>query len=118
MKRIDSLKKKKEFRYTYRVGKSTSHRLFAVIVAPRRGRERNSRVGISVSKKQGNSVLRNRIKRRLREAVTPLIPGLRPGINVIFVARSGVAEAPFSELRRAAEETLVRAGAMEKGWKP
>ena len=112
MKRKDALKKKKEFRYTYRVGKSTSHRLFAVIVAPRRGRD--SRVGISVSKKQGNSVQRNRIKRRLREAVTPLIPKLRRGVNVIFVARDGVAEAPFSELCRALRDTLRSAGVLEK----
>lgn len=112
MKREDALKKKKEFRYTYRVGKATSHRLFAVVVAPRRSGE--TRVGISVSKKQGNSVRRNRIKRRMREAVTPLIPYMRAGINVIFVVRDGVAEEPFSDLCAAVQQTLERAGAIKR----
>ena len=112
MKREDALKKKKEFRYTYRVGKSASHRLFTVIVAPRRSGE--TRVGISVSKKQGNSVRRNRIKRRMREAVTPLIPLMRGGINVIFVAREGVIDAPFAEIGVAMQQTLERAGAIKR----
>jgi len=112
VKREDALKKKKEFRYTYRVGKSTAHRLMVVIVAHRRSGE--TRVGISVSKKQGNSVRRNRIKRRLREAVTPLIPLMRGGINVIIVARDGVAEAPYAELCEALQSTLERAGAIKR----
>jgi len=115
VKREDALKKKKEFRYTYRVGKSASHRFFTVIVAPRRTGE--TRVGISVSKKQGNSVRRNRIKRRLREAVTPYIPMMRGGINVIFVARGSVAEAPFAELGTAVQQTLERAGVIKRSEK-
>ena len=43
-----------------------------------------------------------------------MIPKLRRGVNVIFVARDGVAEAPFSELCRALRDTLRRAGVLEK----
>ena len=64
---------------------------------------------ISQSKKQGNSVTRNRIKRRLREAVTPFIPHLKQGYNIIFVARSGIPEAEFSKLTDAVREALCQA---------
>lgn len=108
MKREDALKKKKEFRYTYRVGKSTSNRLFTVVVAPRHKPE--TLVGISVSKKQGNSVERNRIKRRLREAVTPLVPELKKGNNIIVVARRACLDEPYQALCASAEKLFRRAG--------
>lgn len=104
MKREDSLKRKKEFRYTYRTGKATQHKYFSCIVARRK--TGSSCIGISVSKKQGNSVTRNRIKRRLREAVTPFIPHIKHGYNIIFVARQGIPEAEFFKLTDTVREAL------------
>ena len=112
LKREDVLKKKKEFRYTYRVGASFPGRLFVVVVAPRRRGE--TRIGISVSKKQGNSVERNRIKRRLREVLTPLVPQLKKGKNIIVVARRTVLEEPFGSLGRSAQRALLKAGALRE----
>ena len=104
MKREDSLKRKKEFRYTYRTGKATQHKYFSCIVARRKAGP--SRIGISVNKKQGNSVTRNRIKRRLREAVTPFIPHIKEGYNIIFVARRGIPEAEFIKLTEMVRDAL------------
>lgn len=108
MKRSDSLKKKKEFRYTYRVGKASGHHLLALVYA--RSRAREPHVGFSVSKKIGNSVVRNRVKRRMREAVTPLIPELRSNVNLIFIARAPIVDAAFLDIRAAMQTTLSRAG--------
>lgn len=108
MKRSESLRRKKEFRYTYRVGKSAGHRLLALVFA--RSREPAPRIGFSVSRKIGNSVTRNRVKRRMREAVTPLIPEIHGNVNVIFIARSAIVEAPFAEIRAAMRALLSRAG--------
>ena len=96
LKRTDSLKRKKEFRYTYRVGRSVPGSYTVLIYA--RNRSRMTRVGFSVSKKIGNAIVRNRVKRRLREAVTPLLPGIRAGFNLIFIAHASLTEAPFSSI--------------------
>ena len=46
----------------------------------------------------------------MREAVTPLIPEIRGNVNVIFIARSAIVEAPFAEIRAAMRALLSRAG--------
>jgi len=50
----------------------------------------------------------------MREAVTPLIPGIRGGVNVIFIARDAVKEAPFLSIREAMRAQLERAGLLER----
>ena len=112
MKRSDSLKRKKEFRYTYRAGKSQSNKLCALVYA--RNRVGAVRIGFSVSKKIGNSVARNRTKRRMREAITPLIPGIRKGFNIIIIAREAIVEAPFADIRAAMRLLLERASLTDK----
>ena len=108
MKRADSLKRKKEFRYTYRAGKSQSNRLCVLVFATNRAKE--AKIGFSISKKIGNSVCRNRVKRRMREALTPVIPSICTGYNLIFIAREGIVDAPFDEIRSAMLALLRRAG--------
>lgn len=108
MKRSDSLRRKKEFRYTYRAGKPYPHRLFTLIVA--KSRVSAPRVGFSISAKLGNAVVRNRIKRRMREAATPLLPHLKHNVNVIFIARADACTEPFLSLREAMERQLKKAG--------
>jgi ribonuclease P protein component len=66
--------------------------------------------GFSVSKKVGNAVVRNRTRRRLREAVRALLPGLPTGFRAVVVARSKAAEAPFADLAEAVRRAYVRAG--------
>lgn len=111
MKHSDSLRRKKEFRYTYRAGKSCGGRLLSLVYAKNRGGP--PKIGFSVSKKIGNAVVRNRVKRRMREAVTPLIPAMKNGFNLIFIARSAMVDAPFSGIRESMRTQLARAGLLK-----
>lgn len=103
-----SLKRNKEFRYTYRAGKSLGGRSIAMVYA--KSRVPKARIGFSVSKKIGNSVTRNRCKRRMREALYPLLPSIRPGCNIIFIAREPVKDEPFLAIRSQMQAMLKKAG--------
>jgi ribonuclease P protein component len=120
LKRCYSLKKNRDFQFTYRMGKSVGSRLCTLIYVRDRRKPRPSRreeplcantvrVGFSVSKKLGNSVIRNRAKRRLREAFSPLLPLVKPGHNLIVIARTAVLDEPFLDLRHGLRSLLKKA---------
>ena len=113
MNRTYSLKRHKEFRYTYRAGKAVSCRLFTLVYVP--NRSHRLQVGFSVSKKIGNSVCRNRAKRRLRACITPMLANLKTGKNLIFIARTEVLTCPFTKMQEEMQRLLERAGVWEPG---
>jgi ribonuclease P protein component len=82
--------------------------LFTLVYA--KSRNETVRVGFSVSKRIGNAVQRNRAKRRMRAALTPMLLHISGSCNVIFVAKPSVLDAPFSELGNQMETLLRRAG--------
>ena len=88
MKRMYSLRKNSQFQFVYRRGKSYACRELVLLFV----RGPKLQVGFSVSKKVGKAVVRNRVKRRLREAFSPQIPNLKCG-QYVFVAREAAARA-------------------------
>ncbi|NWO96021.1 ribonuclease P protein component [Escherichia coli] len=73
---------------------------FVLIVHARTDADPVMRVGITVSKKVGNAVIRNRMKRRFRALVREVLPeaGL-PGADHVLIGRNGGIERPFENLR-------------------
>lgn len=90
------LKKKYQFNYVYRVGKSVGGKLMILYYCP--SKNINVKVGISVSKKLGHAVVRNRTKRRIREAIYPHLTKLKPNFNVVVIAKNAIADASFSDI--------------------
>ncbi len=85
------------------------HRLLVLHLAPNDlGR---ARVGITVSGRVGKAVVRNRIRRRLREALQARFGYLAAGYDVLVVARPASAAASWLDLNAALDVVLQRAGA-------
>jgi ribonuclease P protein component len=107
MKRsVRKLKKTKEFKRVYSGGKSVSNRFVVMYYMP--NGLRINRVGYSVSKKIGKSVVRNRVKRLLHETFRNLNPFLNQGYDVVFVARGKIADIDFHTLKESIEKLLKK----------
>ena len=96
MEYSESLKKNRDFRTVYRDGKSYANRLL-VMYTLKNDSDRN-RLGISVSKKVGNSVVRHHITRLLRESVRKNDALVKEGNRIIIVARKDVKNKNFKEV--------------------
>ena len=108
MKRALRLRSEEDFRRLRASRRSWAHPLAVLYVASNElGR---TRVGITVGKRvAGQAVARNRIRRRLREALRLRYPGVRPGMDLLLVARAPSARAAWSELDQAVSSLLQRA---------
>lgn len=98
MKHTVSLKSSRTFRWLYRRGKSVVTPYF--VVYAQKNKTGRSRLGVSASVKVGNAVKRNRIRRRLRELYRIHETELKPGYDIILVARTRGLFAKFSKLER------------------
>lgn len=112
MKKTTTLKKNYEFRRVYNKGKSGVSPFLVVYVRPNRG-ERN-RLGVTVSTKLGKAVVRNRVRRRLREIYRLAQPEMKQGYDVVLVARTRSVTADYSELRRAYRKSCEKLGIWEE----
>ena len=100
------LKKNASFQYVYRNGTEIRGPLMTMIFVSARG----IKLGVSVSKKVGKSVKRSLVKRRINNAFSCFIPQIKGEYNYVLVAREGIAEKDFWEIKSATEALLKRAG--------
>jgi ribonuclease P protein component len=83
-----------DFDAVYRRGRSSANRHLVVYAFARETGDQagESRLGLSVSRRVGGAVQRNRVKRVLRESFHEVARDLRPGVDLVVIARPGIAE--------------------------
>ena len=112
---IYKLRKNAEFRLVYKKGKSYANNLLVLYVFPnkRNKDEENlsyNKLGISVSKKVGNSVVWSRSIRLIYEAYRLNYHELKPGYDYVFVARSAIKDKKYSDVEGAMKNLFKKAG--------
>lgn len=116
MRRAYRLRNNADFQRVRAAKRSWTHPLLVLYAAPNDGPA--TRLGISVGKRVGGAVVRNLVRRRVREAVRLRHPSLRPGHDLVFIARPPSAEADWPMLRSAAEDLLRRARILPPSGQP
>lgn len=101
------LKKRSAFAYVYRKGERYSSRDVLLLCAKSR---EGTKIGFSISKKVGNAVIRNRVKRLLKEAFMPFMDKLDDNFMYVVVANPSLAGKDFHEISALVENALVRSG--------
>ncbi|MGI9404079.1 MAG: ribonuclease P protein component [Hyphomicrobium sp.] len=108
---LTTLKKRSEF-LRVRGGPRWSTPALVVEARLRPGAEGDAgapRVGFTISKKIGNAVVRNRVRRRLRAAIRTIEPApMRPGYDYVVIARTGAADRAYKDLKAELEQALQR----------
>lgn len=112
---IYRLKKNFEFTIVYKRGKSFANELLVMyILKNRRNKDREflaySKVGISVSKKVGNSVVRSRCKRLITESFRLNYNYIVKGYDFVFIARNPLQSKSYFEVERAMRSLIKKAG--------
>ncbi len=111
MKITESLKNNNDFKEVYHIGKSYANKYLIMYV--KRNNGDSNRLGISVSKKVGNSVVRHRVKRLIMEGYRLSEDSLCRGLDIIVVARNNAKDKKFEEI----ESALLHLIKLHKIWK-
>lgn len=104
----ERIRKNIEFRTVYRKGKSFSNQLLVLYIY--KNHKDLNRVGISVSKKVGKSVVRSRVKRLISETYRINKDDLKKGYDLVFIARTASNDKSFKEIDKALKNLLKKAG--------
>ncbi len=99
MNQYESLRKNREFQLVYHTGRSKVNRTLVMIV--RKNDRPLNRYGISVSKKIGNSVVRHRVKRVVREVIRLNNDCILQGYDIVIVGRSDSASGDYQKIESA-----------------
>ena len=108
MKFSESLKKSKDFQNVYNKGNSYANRLLVMYVLE--NHTDKNRLGISVSKKVGNSVIRHHLTRLIREGYRLQEDMFNSGLDIVVIARNTAKDISYHEV----ESALLHLGGLHK----
>lgn len=111
MTKTERLTRRREFEAVCTEGKSWTNNLVALRALP--NSLGSSRYGFAAGKRLGGAVVRNRVRRQLREVVRHTT--IKDGWDMVFIARQAATETNYHVLRKATEELLARAQLLGNG---
>ena len=106
MRRPDVLRDNRDFKRLYKKGKSVGSK-YIVLIHLKNQLDYN-RYAVLASKKVGNSVMRNRARRLIKESLRIQKSEIKQGYDILFIARNRCAEAAFAEIFQSLKNTLKR----------
>ena len=108
MKYSESLKKNRDFQKVYKEGKSFANKYLVMYIL--KNHSEQNRLGISVSKKVGNSIIRHRLTRLIRESYRLQEDRFCRGLDIVVIARAGAKEKGFNDI----ESALIHAASLHE----
>jgi ribonuclease P protein component len=106
MLRPDVLRNKRDFDRLYKKG-AKIHGKYLVVIFAKNGKGHNRKAFLA-SKKVGNAVARNRARRLMKEAYRILFPHLKPGYDVLFIARNTIVDKGCPEVMNTMKASLKK----------
>lgn len=107
------LRRNADIRQVHQEGRRWRHPLFILFVSA--NNQEASRFAISVSRRIGKAVVRNRCRRRVRDVIRQRLADLEPGWDCLLVARTGLPTASFDEIEAAVDQLFRWAGLLSCG---
>ncbi|MDZ7673144.1 MAG: ribonuclease P protein component [Halanaerobiales bacterium] len=108
---METLKQKKDFQKVFNCGKSIASKYLVLYWNP--NKLDNNRYGFSISKRIGKAVVRNKLKRRLKEIIRTRLDNTAYGYDIIIIARKPVNSLGFSEIKNDLKKLYKRAGLID-----
>ncbi|RYG73388.1 ribonuclease P protein component [Lentibacillus lipolyticus] len=113
MKKLYRIKANKEFQHVFQHGKSFANRQLVLYYIKKPG-QTHFRIGLSVGKKIGNAVTRNRIKRYLREAFHELEARIGPAYDIVIIARQPTKQMSYHDVKKSLIHLLSKEKLLSK----
>lgn len=107
MKKINRVRKSREFQSLIHTGRKYVNESFVLYVLPKK--EEQARAGISLSRKIGNAVMRNKYKRQVRMMCQELIDFSSASLDIIIILRFGYLEHDYRTNKNNLEKLLIKA---------
>ena len=105
---METLKKNKEFNLVYNQGKSIASK-YLVLYYYNKNDTDQIKAGFSISKRIGKAVVRNKLRRRLKEIIRDEEDNLKKGYNIIFIARKPVINLDFHKIKKDVKKLFKKA---------
>ncbi|WP_082231962.1 ribonuclease P protein component [Halobacillus massiliensis] len=113
MKKTYRIKKNEEFQQVFQHGESFANRQLVLYYLKKKDQP-HFRIGLSVSKKIGNAVMRNQIKRYLRQAFHELETQIKPDYDFVIIARKPTHKMGFHEIKSSLTHVLYKSRLLDK----